>query len=174
MPLLCRDSLGKRAVTLDFMLVSTDITIGKPVFRPTVTMEDALKPSVLYTQTHQKLFDRTDGDEALFREVLKKIGAKPNHLLNLQAIAEAAGEILLFPPQNKKSANNANAPLPNTFEWEGGRTGTDSFASFVEDVIPFPKTRDWLFHQLEAVIAGEGEQFIACATITHRSVYSFH
>lgn len=171
------ESLATNALALDFIKVNVEVLIGTPATvkpRWDITAMKCPDPQILYLSLREVFFDHADLDEALvvaIRREANKDRTAATGLIKAQSLTEE----LLGNRSDEASASvlsRAQEEVEPAMFWNSDSERQIPIVQFIEDRVPFIKTREWLYDRFKEIIAADSERFISHIGVQTRPVYS--
>jgi hypothetical protein len=177
------ESLGVHAVKGNFNLVSVKIVEGRylpPKKGKKITpMHNS---GVFYREVREQFFDKTKIDEEVAKELKKLLGRKPSEnvassmIQDAMAMASAMVSVSGDPtPQTVDSSTRrierlSEYPTPALLEWDANPNEGEAYPLplFIKRVIPFLRTREWMFNRYEQMRRAETDRFMSAIVIRRR------
>ncbi len=177
------ESLGVHAIHGNFNFVSVEIIEGRylpPKKGKKITpMHNS---GVFYREVREQFFDKTQIDEEVARELQKLLARNPAEntasTLIQDAMAMASAMVSVSEDQTPKSVDLATQrierlneyPTPSLLEWDANPEEGEAYPLplFINRVIPFLRTREWMSQRYEQMRRAETDRFMSAIVIRRR------
>lgn len=168
------ESLARNALALDYIRVEAEVLIGiPPALKPqwSITTMKCPEPTILYCSLSQVFFDHADLDEALLNAIANQDRKPADVLLRANSIAEIfLGNGISQPTTNV--LDKAYEQINPAIFWNSDSARQIPIVQFIEDRVPFVRTREWLYKRFREIIAADSDRFIGHIGIKARPVYA--
>ena len=174
------ESLGTHAIQGNFNFVAVQVIEGRYLpDRKTNKANPITNGGQFFIEVKEQFFDKTYVDIAVMEEI-RKTHRTPHPTTTVEGIIELASYMALNHAnvsdgilgkniQERRLDKLLSYDIPSKLEWERNVEGQPyPLPLFIERVVPFLRTRDWLFNKEARIRRADSDRFIAAITITRR------
>lgn len=176
-----QESLGQHAAQLNFNLVRLDVIEGRYLPNEKKQSNPINNGGVFFKTIREQFFDKTAVDIMIAEEVRRKY-RKPKPANTVEGIIELASHIALETESvsnkhfgkkhlgtEERLSNLLEHPIPSELDWERDIKGeVYPLPLFIDKVVPFLRTKEWLQDRLSGMARADSDRFIASIQIRRK------